>query len=133
MQKKNNIPWHEIEISASRSGGPGGQHVNKTSSRITLRWNLTQSPSFTPEEKFRMQQKLNLTQDGDVLISVDESRSQHKNREIAYERLNVLIYNALKIKKRRMKTRAPSHVHERRLTHKRKKSELKRLRHFVDD
>jgi len=79
------IPGGELEVVASRSGGPGGQHVNKTSTRITLRWNLAASAALDDERKRLLAEKLEsrLTILGELLIHADEHRSQHMNRESA--------------------------------------------------
>ncbi len=82
---KNNItiPDNEIEITTSRSGGPGGQHVNKSDTRITLRWNVKNTNILDDEQKERVLQKLQnrLTVDGDFIIHSSESRSQQQNKK----------------------------------------------------
>lgn len=124
------IPGYELDFAASRSSGPGGQHVNKTSSRITLRWNIVSTTCLTEEQKQHVLEKLyaKITQEGDIIINVSESRSQHKNKEIARARLAKEIAYALYVPKKRMKTRISKTVKEKRLQTKAKRSEIKKLR-----
>lgn len=124
------IPLHEIEITTSRSGGPGGQHVNKTSTRITLRWNVKNTTALTDEQKARVIEKLqsSLTTEGDLIVHNSASRSQLQNKENALEYLALKIRNALHISKKRMKARISQSVKERRLDTKKKHSELKKMR-----
>src|SRR6185503_9157938 len=72
------IPEHELEITASRSGGAGGQHVNKTDTKITIRFNIKNSSALTEEQKQLILEKLQsrITEDGDLIIHNSESRSQ---------------------------------------------------------
>jgi len=124
------IPHNELEITASRSGGPGGQHVNKTSSRITVRWNIPTSTALTAEQKELLLQKLHaqVTTEGDLLISTSASRSQHQNKEIALTQLAHTIQNALYIPKKRMKTRVSRAKKEARLQTKTQRGVVKKLR-----
>ena len=124
------IPERELEITASRSGGPGGQHVNKTSSRITVRWNAQQTTALSDELKERVVQKLSprLTIDDDLIISNSTSRSQQQNKELALERLANTIRKALYVPKRRMKTRIPKSAKEARLKAKTYRSVIKKMR-----
>ncbi|MDR6299535.1 alternative ribosome rescue aminoacyl-tRNA hydrolase ArfB [Mesonia maritima] len=107
----------ELNFKAVLSGGPGGQHANKTSTKILLEWNLSQSALFSEEEKERLQQKLKnrITKEGILQLSSDHTRSQHKNKEIVQTRFLRLLEDGLKIPRKRKKTK-PS-----------KKSKLKRL------
>lgn len=124
------IPGNELEITASRSGGPGGQHVNKASTRITLRWNLDTSTALSEEQKIIVRIRLGneLTKDGDLVIHHSSSRSQHQNKEHARQRLAEKLRNALKIKKKRKKTGVPKGVKEARLKQKKQRSTLKKQR-----
>ena len=124
------IPEHELEITASRSGGPGGQHVNKTSSRITVRWNVKNTTALTDEQKERVLQKLQaeLTTEGDILVSNSASRSQHQNREMALEILTEKIRKALYIPKKRMKHRPSKAMKETRLQAKKYRGLIKKKR-----
>lgn len=130
------IPEHEIEITASRASGPGGQHVNKSSTRITVRWNVKNSAALTNEQKERVLQKLQsqLTTEGDLIMHSGSSRSQQQNKEIALKQLNQKIRQALYIPKKRMKTRTPASAQEARLQEKSHRSFIKQSRRsFSED
>jgi ribosome-associated protein len=124
------IPASELELTASRAGGPGGQHVNKTSSRITLRWNLERSSALPAWLRARAMRRLRkrLTRDGALVIHVDDERSQHRNREVARERLAELVREAIRPRKKRIATAVPRGVREKRLRDKRRRSARKRER-----
>lgn len=124
------IPAHELEISASRSGGPGGQHVNKTSSRITVRWNLRNTNALNEEQKARVIQKLQsrLTTEGDLIVHNGSSRSQAKNKELALNQLAKEVRTALIIPKKRTATKVSKGVKEARLQDKSRHSALKKMR-----
>jgi ribosome-associated protein len=124
------IPSHELDITASRSGGAGGQHVNKTSTRITVRWNVRATTALTDEQKERVLQKLanRLTSDGDLIVHNSTSRSQQQNKENALEQLAHEVRQALYVPKKRMKTRVAKHVKEARLHAKAKHGALKKMR-----
>ena len=129
------IPQYELEITASRSGGPGGQHVNKTSSRITIRWNIAQSSAFTEEQKKRLleQLKSELTTEGDILVSNSASRSQHHNKSLALQQLAKKLMKALFVPKRRMMTIISKVKKEKRLEEKKRHSFLKKQRRDIED
>ena len=103
------IPYHELEITTSRSGGPGGQHVNKTETRITIRWNVKETSALTEHLKERILKNLEsrLTTDGDLIIHHREPRSQLQNKKNALENLAKIVSKALYVPKKRMKTREP--------------------------
>lgn len=124
------IPDHELEITASRAGGPGGQHVNKASTKITIRWNVKNSTALTDEQKERVIQNLQarLTEEGDLIIHNRESRSQQQNKELALAQLAQTVRKALHVPKKRMKTRTPKSVKEARLQHKARRGEVKKMR-----
>ena len=124
------IPHHEIEITTSRAGGPGGQHVNKTDSRITARWNVKSTTILTDEEKERLLTKLQsrLTTEGDLIIHNSESRSQQQNKKNALANLANEVENALKIPKKRRPTRATKAAKESRLEEKTHRSDIKKMR-----
>ena len=124
------IPDHELEITASRSGGAGGQHVNKTSSKITIRWNVKASSALTDEQKNRVIENLRsrLTSDGDIIVHNSESRSQQHNKELALAQLGQLIRKALHVPKKRMKTKVPTHAKKTRIEGKRQHGEVKKMR-----
>lgn len=124
------IPEHELEITASRAGGPGGQHVNKSSTRITVRWNVPTTTALTEEEKARVIEKLKsqVTADGDIIVSYGGSRSQQHNKEIAIEHLTKKIRKALFVPKKRLKTRVSKASKEARLESKARHSMIKKMR-----
>ncbi len=129
------IPEHELEITTSRSGGAGGQHVNKTESKITVRWNVKTSSAITDEQKSRIIQNLGtrLTEDGDYIIHSSESRSQQHNKIAALKRLEKEIRKALHVPKKRMKTRVSKAAKEARLESKKIRSSVKKLRKVYFD
>ena len=124
------IPENELEISTSRSGGPGGQHVNKTNTRITLRWNVKTSQALTEEQRQRVLQNMQalLTLDGDLIIHNSEGRSQIQNKKAALEQLAQKIRKALFVPKKRKPTRISKSTKEAYLKIKAHKSEIKKLR-----
>lgn len=106
----------ELKFKAVRSGGAGGQHVNKVSSKIELTFDLGNSESLTEEEKELLIQKLKskLTKDNALLLQCDESRSQHKNKEIAIDRFLNIISGGLIVQKPRKYTKpSKSSIHKR--------------------
>ena len=125
----------ELKFRAVRSGGAGGQHVNKVSTKVELTLNLASSKAFNESEKERLYKKLNkrITTENKLLVQCDESRSQHKNREIAEDRLLKLIEEALKIPKRRKKTSPSKASVEKRLKSKRVVAKKKTSRKKPED
>lgn len=121
------IPDWEFWFTSSRSGGPGGQHVNTTNSRITLHWIPANSSVFSDEQKSRIIARLGrrVGKDGALQIDVEEHRSQLRNRELAFERLQALLVEALKTNKARKATKPTRGSVERRLKEKRAISERK--------
>ncbi len=128
------IPEHEITITTSRAGGPGGQHVNKTSTKITLHWNPANSHALTDEQKKRVLENLSnqLTNDGDLVIHNRSTRSQAQNKKLAFDELAKRVRKALYVPKRRMKTKISRGVKEKRLQEKKQRSEIKKLRSKKD-
>jgi ribosome-associated protein len=124
------IPRSELEIRASRSSGAGGQHVNKTSSRIEISWNISQSRALSDEQRDRLLSRLarRLSEEGAIRIVSSETRSQLRNRETAERRLGETIARALIVPKRRRPTKRPRAANEARLTEKKKHSDKKRER-----
>jgi ribosome-associated protein len=118
------IPLEEIEVRASRSGGPGGQHANKTASRIEAVFDVRASPSLTDSQKERIAARL-----GPRVTAVSQdSRGQARNRAIALERLRSRLAGALTPPKRRRPTRPSRGAKERRLESKRRQSQRKQQR-----
>lgn len=128
------IPEQELEISASRSGGPGGQHVNKTSSKITVRWNIPGSTAFDDYLKQRLLSRLagSLTSEGDLIVHNSSSRSQQQNKQAALANLAQRILGALAEPKKRMKSKLPKAAKESRLQSKKRHSSIKKMRSKKD-
>ncbi|HEU4561717.1 MAG TPA: alternative ribosome rescue aminoacyl-tRNA hydrolase ArfB [Longimicrobium sp.] len=129
------IPRAELTYRASRSGGPGGQHVNTSSTRVEVAWDVGQSPSLSDEQRERLRDKLanRINAEGVLLLAASDHRSQHQNKEAATERLVELVRQALVIPKPRKKTRPSRAQREARLHAKKRRSEIKRLRSSLDD
>ena len=124
------IPRGEIEVKTSRSSGAGGQHVNKTSSRVELSWNIALSKALDDEQRARLLSRLasRLSEEGAIRVVASDTRSQLRNREAAELRLAETIAKALIVQKKRKPTRKPRAANEARLSEKKKKSERKRER-----
>ena len=126
------IPRGELTVRATRSGGAGGQHVNKTSSRIELTWNPMRSAALDDELRARLRERLaaKLDSDGNVRIVASETRSQLRNREAAEQRLVELVRRALVVPKRRKKTKPSRAAREARLADKKRQSDKKKDRRW---
>jgi ribosome-associated protein len=124
------IPRYELTVRASRSGGPGGQHVNTSSSRVEVRWNPSESSALTPDEKARIAQRLASRLDGAgwVRVAASDTRSQRQNRLLAEQRLASLIARALHVRKKRIKTAPSASSREERLRVKKLRGRRKRER-----
>jgi ribosome-associated protein len=128
------ILHNELNFKAIRSGGPGGQHANKVSSKIILSFNLMQSKAFSEKEKELLFKKLQsrLTKENKLILTCDESRSQHQNKTIIKERFNSLIQHALRINKKRKTTKPSKSSKARRLEKKKIQAYKKALRRKPD-
>lgn len=124
------IPLAELEYRASRSGGPGGQHVNTSSTRIEVRWNVRDSPSLNEEQRTLLLQRLatRLDRGGTLRLVSGARRSQLQNRETVTERLRETLAAALVRRRPRRKTRPSRGAVERRLEAKRRQSRKKQER-----
>jgi|SRR5579862_4384048 ribosome-associated protein len=124
------IPEHELEISTSRSGGAGGQHVNKTESRVTVHWNIKNSTALTEEQKNYLFDKLQsqLTDNGDIIVHNSESRSQQTNKKNALNNLAAIIRNTLHKPKKRIATKISKALKEARLKSKAHRGKIKEMR-----
>jgi ribosome-associated protein len=124
------IPRSEIEARASRAGGAGGQHVNTSSTRIELRWNVRQSRAIDDATRQRILEKLSTRIDGDGTLRVVSSarRSQLQNREAAEARMAELVAAAMHREKPRKKTKPSRAAKQKRLDEKRRQSERKQNR-----
>jgi len=120
----------EIDIKAVRASGPGGQHVNKTSSAIELRFSVANSPSLSEGVKARLTKIAGsrMTLDGELLIFAQSHRSQEMNRQDAIGRLVALIQRATEVPEPRKKTRPTKASKERRLASKSRRGEVKAMR-----
>lgn len=129
------IPGSELVVSTSRSSGPGGQHVNKTSSRVSLRWNIALSHVLSDAQRTLLLHRLtsHVVGEGEILLHVESERSQHKNRALARERLAKLIQHALRPEKPRVATRPTAGSKTRRIQSKIRRSVIKKLRRVIED
>ncbi|HXW53813.1 MAG TPA: alternative ribosome rescue aminoacyl-tRNA hydrolase ArfB [Myxococcota bacterium] len=128
------IPGSELDVSVSRASGPGGQHVNKTSSRVSLRWNVRDSLALTDAERALVMNRLKgrLVGASELLIHVESERSQLRNRQIARERLAQLVKEALRPEKPRVATKPTKAAKAKRIMGKKRRSLIKKLRRFIE-
>jgi len=129
------IPRAELEVRATRAGGPGGQHVNTSSTRIELRWNVRATRALDDARRDHVLARLasRLDGEGNVRVVASEFRSQRQNREAAEARLVDLVRRALVVPKRRKPTKPSRAAKAKRLDEKRRQSEKKRNRRAHDD
>jgi ribosome-associated protein len=130
LSETTGIPRGELIYRASRAGGAGGQHVNTSSTRIELLWNLRTTTALDPDARARVESKLASRLDGEGWIRVVSSarRSQGQNREAAEERLVALVQDALKVRKKRKATKPSFGAKQARLAEKKKRGDTKRQR-----
>lgn len=124
------IPHSELSFSATRSGGPGGQHVNKVSTSVTLAFDVAGSPSLSDWQRARVMAELatRISREGVLQVTAQDTRSQSANKELAVARFAELMAAALKPRKPRRKTRPTLASRQRRLDAKRSRSTLKKSR-----
>ena len=130
INEQVSIPANELQFRFSTSSGPGGQHANRSATRVTLLFDVANSPSLDETTRTRLRQKLasRLDKDGILHIDVQESRSQYRNRATAVLRFQLILANALKKPKNRRKTKPNRAAVERRLTDKKQRSRRKQER-----
>jgi ribosome-associated protein len=122
------LPLAEVELQASRSSGPGGQHAQKAETRIVAVFDVGASNALTPTQKRRV-----VARAGRVLRAVaQDERSQSRNRELAVERLVAALREALRVERKRVPTKPSAAARQRRLDQKRRRGDVKRLRRPPD-
>ncbi len=128
------IPLAEVGFRYSRSSGPGGQHAQKSSTRVELFFDVHGSPSLTEKQRERILERLTsyIDTSGVLHLTCQSERSQARNREEVLARFQTLIRNALKRRKRRKPTKPTPSSRERRLRKKKERSQTKELRRKVD-
>ena len=122
------LPLSEIELRTSRSSGPGGQHANVTASRVEASFDVAASETLTAEQRARISSKLGPR----VTASAQDTRSQHRNRELALERLADRIAHALEVRRPRTRTRPTRASKRRRVESKKRRGEVKKTRRRPD-
>jgi ribosome-associated protein len=127
------IPEEEVTFITSRSGGPGGQNVNKLETRVTLRFDLVGSGSLSEEQKARLRERLatRITKDGVLQVTSQRHRTQGMNREAAVERFAELLRESFREEAPRKKTRPSRAAKARRMDEKRRQSQRKRERRVL--
>ena len=128
------IPAGELSIAFARSGGPGGQNVNKVSSKVDLRWNPTTSAALPDDDRARLLEKLanRLTTDGELIVTSTLTRDQVKNRDDAASKLALIVRAALHREKARRATKPSRAAKRRRVEGKRHRAQIKANRRGVD-
>ena len=128
------IPRAELTYRATRAGGPGGQHVNTSSTRVELTWDVVRSPSLSDEQREQVLARLSRRIDSSGVLRMTDAttRSQHRNRERVTERFAETVAAAFVERKKRKPTRPPRASKEARLEEKRKRGETKKLRGRVE-
>lgn len=129
MTRSLSIPVSEVAWRASTPGGPGGQHANRTSSRVEVRFDVSRSASLGPRQRARLLERLGPV----VRATASEERSQARNRQIALQRLAARLAGALAVGPTRRPTRPTRASEERRLRQKQRRSEVKRERRSGPD
>lgn len=129
------IPLAELSYRATRAGGPGGQHVNTSSTRVELEWNVDASAALSDAQRTRIRERLanRIDSSGTLRLASASSRSQHQNREDVTARLGRLVADALKERAKRRRTKVPRRAKEARLKEKKQRSDVKKLRGRVSD
>jgi ribosome-associated protein len=129
VSRSLSIPLREVQWRATTPGGPGGQHANRTSSRVEVRFDVRRSSNLGPRQRARLLERLGPV----VRVSAGEARSQARNRQVAQERLAERLAAALRTEKPRRPTTPTAGSRERRLRQKRRRGEVKRQRRPDDE
>ena len=128
------IPKNELVFRTSRSGGPGGQNVNKLETRVELLFDIANSPSLSEKDRSVLLERLHSKiHNGILRIVVQKSRSQWKNKQLAIEHFSQILLKSLSPQKVRIATEASKAAKERRLKQKKMQATLKKLRRVIDD
>jgi ribosome-associated protein len=124
------IPVAELSFRFSTSSGPGGQHVNKSATKVTLLFDVANSPSLPDEVRARLLKKLanRIDKEGMLQLHVQSSRSQHRNRDTAVSLFQQLLADALKKQKKRRRTKPSAAAQEKRIVEKKKRGQRKKER-----
>ena len=120
----------ELDLKFARSGGPGGQHANTSSTKVELRWDVNATPALTDEQRALVHQRLGnrINGDGVLVLQSSEYRSQTRNREAVISRFAALLADALRLQASRRPTKPTRAARKRRLEAKRRRSDTKALR-----
>ena len=129
------IPWRELRFEAARAGGPGGQNVNKTATKVVLRFDLENSPSLGDWQRARLRERLKnrLNAQGEIVLHASRYRERPQNERDACERLAAMLAEGLRREKVRRKTKPTRGSVKRRLEQKKQRSQLKRRRRQKHD
>ena len=135
INRQITIPTGELEFRFSTSGGPGGQHANRSSTRAEISWNIEESAVLGPRQRQRLREKLRrrIDSNGALRVASDTHRSQLRNREEAARRLANLVSDALRPRRSRVPTAPSRSAKERRLEDKKRHSQKKRDRRTIPD
>lgn len=134
VTKSLSIPLRELQFSYSRSGGPGGQKVNKSNSKVTLRWSIEKSRALSDAQRKRLYSMLEyrLSECGEIVIQSDRYRDRGRNTADCVQKLTVLVKKALARPKKRIATKPSKASREKRLESKKQRSETKKGRRKIN-
>ncbi len=127
---RKEILLSELQFKATRSSGPGGQHVNKTSTRVELFWPLEDSQGLSTTEKNRLRRVLGkrLNKEGVLVLHTEATRSQHRNKELVIKKFFQFLEKGIRPPKKRKRTQPPRSANRKRLENKKKHAQKKALR-----